>query len=164
MIYVLSRFSCVQLSATQWTLAHQTPLSIRFSSQEYWSGLPFPSLGHGVAKSRTRLSDWSDLIWCLIQIYYCLNIWCFPDLSRWSWWAIWPNMCCIYVLNHSVVSGSLQPHGLQLTRLLRPWNFPGKSTGVGCHSYRLSITVPSKFRCWNLIPNVIVFGGGAFGK
>ena len=46
MIYVLSRFSCVQLSATQWTLAHQTPLSIRFSSQEYWSGLPFSFPGN----------------------------------------------------------------------------------------------------------------------
>ena len=31
-------------------------------------------------------------------------------------------------------SGStLQPHGLQPTRLLRPWDFPDKSTGVGCH-------------------------------
>ena len=27
----------------------------------------------------------------------------------------------------------LQPHGLQPTRLLCPWNFPGKNTGVGCH-------------------------------
>ena len=26
-----------------------------------------------------------------------------------------------------------RPHGLQRTRLLRPWDFPGKSTGVGCH-------------------------------
>ena len=33
----------------------------------------------------------------------------------------------------SVVSDSSQPHGLQPTRLLRPWDFPGKSTGVGCH-------------------------------
>ena len=32
-----------------------------------------------------------------------------------------------------VVSYSLQPHGLQPTRLLCPWDFPGKSTGVGCH-------------------------------
>ena len=32
----------------------------------------------------------------------------------------------------SVVSDSQRPHGLQPTRLL-PWNFPGKSTGVGCH-------------------------------
>ena len=28
---------------------------------------------------------------------------------------------------------TLLPHGLQPTRLLRPWDFPGKSTGVGCH-------------------------------
>ena len=27
----------------------------------------------------------------------------------------------------------LAPHGLQPTRLLHPWDFPGKSTGVGCH-------------------------------
>ena len=33
----------------------------------------------------------------------------------------------------SVVSDSLWPHGLQPTRLLHPWDFPGKSTGVGCH-------------------------------
>ena len=33
----------------------------------------------------------------------------------------------------SVVSDSLRPHGLQPTRLLRPWDFPGQSTGVGCH-------------------------------
>ena len=31
------------------------------------------------------------------------------------------------------MSYSLRPHGLQPTRLLRPWGFPGKSTGVGCH-------------------------------
>ena len=35
--------------------------------------------------------------------------------------------------SRSVVSDSSQPHGLQPTRLLRPWDFPGKSTGVGCH-------------------------------
>ena len=28
---------------------------------------------------------------------------------------------------------TFQPHGLQPTRLLHPWDFPGKSTGVGCH-------------------------------
>ena len=33
----------------------------------------------------------------------------------------------------SVVSDSLRPHGLQPTRFLRPWDFPGKNTGVGCH-------------------------------
>ena len=42
------------------------------------------------------------------------------ESEKWKW-------------SHSVVSDSLRPHGLQPTRLLRPWNFPGKSTGVGCH-------------------------------
>ena len=31
--------------ATSWTVAHQAPLSIGFSRQEYWSGLSFPFLG-----------------------------------------------------------------------------------------------------------------------
>ena len=34
----------VQLFAASWTVAHQAPLSMGFSWQEYWSGLPFPSL------------------------------------------------------------------------------------------------------------------------
>ena len=41
-----------------------------------------------------------------------------------------------------VVSDSSWPHGLQPTRLLRPWDFPGKNTGVGCHCLlRMSIIV-----------------------
>ena len=35
-----------QLFATPQTVAHQTPLSMGFSQQEYWSGLPFPSPEH----------------------------------------------------------------------------------------------------------------------
>ena len=34
--------SCVQPFATPWTIAHQAPLSVEFSSTEYQSGLPFP--------------------------------------------------------------------------------------------------------------------------
>ena len=42
----LSRsLSRVRLFATPWTVAHQTPPSMGFSRQEYWSGLPFPSPG-----------------------------------------------------------------------------------------------------------------------
>ena len=36
--------SRVQLLATPWTAAHQVPLSMGFSRQEYWSGVPLPSL------------------------------------------------------------------------------------------------------------------------
>ena len=37
--------SPVRLFATPWTVSHQAPLSMEFSRQEYWSGLPFPILG-----------------------------------------------------------------------------------------------------------------------
>ena len=42
---VCKSLSCVRLFETPWTVAHQTPPSRRFSRQEYWSGLPFPSPG-----------------------------------------------------------------------------------------------------------------------
>ena len=42
------------------------------------------------------------------------------ESEKWKW-------------SHSVVSDPLWPHGLQPSRLLHPWDFPGKSTGVGCH-------------------------------
>ena len=87
-ILLLSRFSRVQLCATPQTAAHQAPLSLGFSRQEHWSGLPFPSP--------------------------------MRESEKWKW-SRW------------VVSDSSQPHGLQPTRLLCPWHFPGKSTGVGCH-------------------------------
>ena len=46
MLCVLSDFSHVRLCATLWTVALQTPLSMGFSRQEYWSGLPCPSPGN----------------------------------------------------------------------------------------------------------------------
>ena len=42
---VLSHFSRVQLFVTPWTVAHQVPLSMELSRQEYWSGLPCPPPG-----------------------------------------------------------------------------------------------------------------------
>ena len=44
LLLLLSRFSRVRLCATPWTEAHQDPLSMGFSRQEYWSGVPLPSL------------------------------------------------------------------------------------------------------------------------
>ena len=42
---VLSCFSCVQLFAGPWTIAHHAPLSMELSKQDYWSGMPFPIPG-----------------------------------------------------------------------------------------------------------------------
>ena len=82
--------SCVRLCVTPKTAAHQATLSLGFSRQEHWSGLPFPSPVH--------------------------------ESEKWKW-------------SLSVVSDSYWPLGLQPTRLLCPWDFPGKSTGVGCHCF-----------------------------
>ena len=46
--------------------------------------------------------------------------------------CLWPHGLRVK-WSRSVVSGSMWPHRLQPTRLLSPWNFLGKSTGVGCH-------------------------------
>ena len=46
-VYVLSHFSSVQLGVTLWTTACQAPLSMEFSKQDYWKGLPFPSPNPG---------------------------------------------------------------------------------------------------------------------
>ena len=43
---MLSCFSHVQLLVTPWTIARQAPLSMGFSRQEYWSGLPCPPPGY----------------------------------------------------------------------------------------------------------------------
>ena len=88
LLLLLSRFSCVRLCATPQTAAHQAPLSLGLSRQEYWSGLPFCSPVH--------------------------------ESAKWKW-------------SRSVVPDSQRPHGLQPTRLRGPWDFPGKSIGVGCH-------------------------------
>ena len=42
------------------------------------------------------------------------------------------------------MSDSLRPHGLKPTRLLCPWDFPGKSTGVGCHFLLQGIFQPQE--------------------
>ena len=44
-LVVVQLLSRVQFFETAWTVAHQAPLSMGFSRQEYWSGLPFPTPG-----------------------------------------------------------------------------------------------------------------------
>ena len=43
------------------------------------------------------------------------------------------GVLCVCI-SHSVMSDSLQPHGLQPTRLLCPWDSPGNNTGIGGHA------------------------------
>ena len=88
LLLLLNCFSRVWICVTPEKAAHQAPLSLGFSRQEHWNGLPFSSPMH--------------------------------ESGKWKW-------------SCSVMSDSQRPHGLQRIRLLRPWDFPGKRTGMGCH-------------------------------
>ena len=57
------------------------------------------------------------------------------ESEKWKW-------------SRSVVSDSSWPHGLQPTRLLHPWDSPGKSTGVGCHRFLHSCIAGRCFTIW----------------
>ena len=50
----------------------------------------------------------------------------------------------LLLLSHSVVSDSVRPHRRQPTRLPRPWDSPGKNTGVGCHFLLHCVKVKSE--------------------
>ena len=63
LLLLLSRFSRVWLCATPQTAAHQAPLSLGFSRQEHWSGLPFPSPVHESEKWKWSHSVVSDSSW-----------------------------------------------------------------------------------------------------
>ena len=58
--------SCIQLFVTPWTLAHQAPLSMEFSRQGYWSGLPFPSPGDlrnsGIEPASPAFLHWQKIL------------------------------------------------------------------------------------------------------
>ena len=80
-------------------------------AQEYWSGYyPFSS-GSSQPRNQTRV--------CCIAGGFFTN------------WAM--LLLLLLLLSPSVVSDSVRPHRRQLTRLPRPWDSPGKNTGVGCH-------------------------------
>ena len=70
LLLLLSRFSRVRLCATPWTTAHQVPLSTGFSRQEYWSGLPFPSLGTSVPGCKP-----------LVALYWATSHWKEKDIQ-----------------------------------------------------------------------------------
>ena len=59
--------SRVRLFVIPWTVVYQAPLSMGFSRQEYWSGLPFPSLGD--------LPDPGIRIWASHIVGRCFTIW-----------------------------------------------------------------------------------------
>ena len=189
-------FSRVWLSVVLWTVAHQAPMSMGFSRQGHWSGLPFPSPGH-LPNPRikpvslmspalaggffTTSATWEVLeqnkiffllliakkgsgCLCFIALQWWKNIYnnvkesnlmkitallllshfsrvrlcATPSLgfSRQEHWSGLPFPSPMHKSESEVTQSCPtlhDPHGLQSTRLLHPWDFLGKSTGVGCH-------------------------------
>ena len=67
------------------------------------------------------------------------------------------------------MSDSWRPHGLQPTRLLHPWDFPGKSTGVGCHCLLRGTCIlgDKSLRRWQVcVPFIMIYltQNSAFGN
>ena len=65
--------SVVRNSETPWTVAHQAPLSMEFSRQEYWSGLWFPTPGDlpdpGIKPTSSALAGWFFTIWEALAVH-----------------------------------------------------------------------------------------------
>ena len=131
---------------------HQTPSSMGFSRQEYWNGLPFPSPGNlpdpGIEPRFPTLQ--ADSLPAEPQVKpkntevgsLSLPQLIFPtqELNR----GLLHCRQVLYQLNYQGSSESkvkslscvrlfATPWTVVCTRLLRPWDFLGKSTGMGCH-------------------------------
>ena len=101
--------SHVWVFATPWTVAYQAPLSMGFSSQEYWSGLPCPPPGDLPSPGIEPRSP-------ALQVDSLLSK--PPGKTK-------NTRVGSVQFSHSVVSDSLQPHGLQHTRPACPSPTPG---------------------------------------
>ena len=98
--------SHVRFFATPWTVACQAPLSMEFSRQEYWSGLPFPA--PGIEPTSFASPAWAGRFFTISSTWEDRN----PSESESKSLSVMPD--------------SLQPHGLY-----SPWNSPDQNTGVG---------------------------------
>ena len=62
----MESFSRVRLFATPWTVAYQAPLSMGFSKQEYWSGVPLPSPTVSLSLLKFMSTEWISTHWCYL--------------------------------------------------------------------------------------------------
>ena len=106
---VVQPLSCVPLFVTPRTAACKSEEGFELSAKSEWSR---SVVSYRFLKRQVR---WSGIP-ISFKIFHSL-LWLY-----------------VYAAAKSLQScPTLRPHGLQPTRLLRPWDFPGKSTGVGCH-------------------------------
>ena len=127
MLLVLSHFSHVRLCATPWMTAHQAPRPWDSPGKNTGVGCHFllqcmkVKSESEVSQSCLTLHDPMDSSLPGSSVHRIFQ----ARVLEWGTIA--------FSIVTSVVSDSVLPHRLQPTRLLRPWDFPGKSTGVGRH-------------------------------
>ena len=114
-VCTLSHSVVSSFSVTSWTVANQAPLSMGSLRQQYWVAISF---SRGSSQPRNQIH---------ISCVSCIGRWI---LYHWATWEA-PSPAHVCGAQSSVLSSSLQPHGLWPTRLLCPWDYPGKNTGVG---------------------------------
>ena len=116
MYVCVSFLSRIQLFMTPWTIAHLAPLSVEFSRQEYWCGLPFPSPGDlpvpvtepgSPALQADSLLDAPPGKPVVVHSISCAQSFSYVWLSATPW-----------TVSHQA------PLSME---------FPGKNPGVGCH-------------------------------
>ena len=112
---------------TLWVAAHQAPLSMEFSKQDYWSGLPCPTPGDLPDPRIEPSLPVSQVDFLPIEPpespYICLCVYVYIYIY------IYGCVCVCMKEKVKVMYDSLQPHGLY-----SPWNSAGQNTGVGSHS------------------------------
>ena len=93
--------SCPTL-ATPWTIAHQAPLSMGFSRQEYWDGLPFPSPGDlpnpGLLHSDRFFTDWAMReVYNYFQILGAMSLFSKQIITHCFWKCIVSNSVLAFI-------------------------------------------------------------------
>ena len=146
---MLSRVSHVQLFATPWTVAHQALLSMGFSRQEYWSGLPCPPPGDlpnpGIEPvspmspacrqilyhwaTREALNSLTDAFFFNIYIFFCYTgSLLLRMVFLWLWRARTPLECDVQASHCNSFS----------CRMQAPWFVDFSRPTYGLSSWRLS--------------------------
>ena len=108
-----SPWGCKESDTTE--QLHFTSLQYSFKS---FYGLRWLSLFQRYLKMHVVGEGPGATLWVLRHFLFLIN-------------SLLKGICCCHIT--SVVSDSVQPHRRQPTRLPRPWDSPGKNTGVGCH-------------------------------
>ena len=134
MPYVLHLLAQSCLTLWLWTAAHQAPVSMGFSRQEYWSGLPFTSPGDlhnpGIELKSPALQADSlpTELWAKSQMLWEVTNQCREPLAMGVWWS-W----CLWGLQLSCLSASSPPASPVLIEPVGNSMLPGSQSCTSSH-------------------------------